>query len=141
VPRRLVKNDILPPLEFSDFEQCRECIKGKYTKQNKKGPASHGWAGRPRSGRESRPKEAVGPSRSGDQPNTPIPLCPPFRTGPTPSPTPPRTTLAPVPSRRHRIPPHLRRRPVTALRPYPAEVDAARAGLATQPSQTAPPYC
>jgi hypothetical protein len=28
---RLVKNDILPSLEFSDFEQCRECIKGKYT--------------------------------------------------------------------------------------------------------------
>jgi hypothetical protein len=33
---RLVKNDILSPLEFSDLEQCRECIKGKYTKQNKK---------------------------------------------------------------------------------------------------------
>jgi hypothetical protein len=33
---RLVKNDIIPPLEFSDFEQCRECIKGKYTKQIKK---------------------------------------------------------------------------------------------------------
>jgi hypothetical protein len=33
---RLVKNDILPPLEFSDFEQCRECIKGKYTKKIKK---------------------------------------------------------------------------------------------------------
>jgi hypothetical protein len=33
---RLVKNDILPPLEFSDLEQCRECIKGKYTKQIKK---------------------------------------------------------------------------------------------------------
>ena len=24
---RLVKNDILPPLEFSDLEQYRECIK------------------------------------------------------------------------------------------------------------------
>jgi hypothetical protein len=33
---RLVKNDILPPLEFSDFKQCRECIKGKYIKQIKK---------------------------------------------------------------------------------------------------------
>jgi hypothetical protein len=33
---RLVKNDILPPLEFSDFEQCREYIKEKYTKQIKK---------------------------------------------------------------------------------------------------------
>jgi hypothetical protein len=32
----LVKNDILPPLEFSDLEQCRECIKGKYTKKIKK---------------------------------------------------------------------------------------------------------
>ena len=33
---RLVKNDILPPLEFSDLEQCRECIKGKYVKKIKK---------------------------------------------------------------------------------------------------------
>ena len=33
---RLVKNDILPPLEFSDLEQCRECIKGKYAKKIKK---------------------------------------------------------------------------------------------------------
>jgi hypothetical protein len=33
---RLVNNDILPPLEFLDFEQCRECIKEKYTKQIKK---------------------------------------------------------------------------------------------------------
>jgi hypothetical protein len=33
---RLVKNKILPPLEFSDLEQCRECIKGKYTKKIKK---------------------------------------------------------------------------------------------------------
>ena len=31
---RLVKNDILPPLEFSDLEQCIDCIKGKYVKQN-----------------------------------------------------------------------------------------------------------
>jgi hypothetical protein len=34
---RLVMNEILPPLEFSDLEQCRECIKGKYTKKIKKG--------------------------------------------------------------------------------------------------------
>ena len=33
---RLVKNDILPPLELSDLEQCRECIKGKYIKRIKK---------------------------------------------------------------------------------------------------------
>ena len=33
---RLVKNDILPPLELSDLEQCRECIKGKYVKKIKK---------------------------------------------------------------------------------------------------------
>jgi hypothetical protein len=33
---RLVKNEILPPLEFSDLEQCRECIKGKYTKKTLK---------------------------------------------------------------------------------------------------------
>jgi hypothetical protein len=33
---RLVKNEILPPLEFSNLEQCRECIKGKYTKKIKK---------------------------------------------------------------------------------------------------------
>jgi hypothetical protein len=30
---RLVKNEILPPLEFSDLEQCIECIKGKYVKK------------------------------------------------------------------------------------------------------------
>ena len=33
---RLVKNEILPPLEFSDLEQCIECIKGKFVKQIKK---------------------------------------------------------------------------------------------------------
>jgi hypothetical protein len=32
----LVKNEILPPLEFSDLEQCIECIKGKYVKKIKK---------------------------------------------------------------------------------------------------------
>ena len=34
---RLVKNEILPPLEFSNLEQCIECIKGKFVKQIKKG--------------------------------------------------------------------------------------------------------
>jgi hypothetical protein len=33
---RLVKKSILPPLEFSDFEQCIDCIKDKYVKQIKK---------------------------------------------------------------------------------------------------------
>ena len=33
----LVKESILPPLEFSDLEQCIDCIKGKYVKQIKKG--------------------------------------------------------------------------------------------------------
>jgi hypothetical protein len=32
---RLVKNEILPPLEFSDLEQCIECIKGKFVKKIK----------------------------------------------------------------------------------------------------------
>jgi hypothetical protein len=32
----LVKQSILLPLEFSDFEQCIDCIKGKYVKQIKK---------------------------------------------------------------------------------------------------------
>ena len=30
---RLVKSEILPPLAFSDLEQCVECIKGKFVKQ------------------------------------------------------------------------------------------------------------
>ena len=34
---RLVKNEILPPFEFSDIEQCIDCIKGKYVKHIKKG--------------------------------------------------------------------------------------------------------
>jgi hypothetical protein len=33
---RLVKNEILPPLEFSDLEQCIEYIKGKFIKKIKK---------------------------------------------------------------------------------------------------------
>ncbi|GJT01405.1 putative RNA-directed DNA polymerase [Tanacetum coccineum] len=34
---RLVKDDVLPNLNFLDFEKCVECIKGKMTKRNKKG--------------------------------------------------------------------------------------------------------
>jgi hypothetical protein len=34
---RLVKESILPPLEFSDLDQCVDCIKVKYVKQSKKG--------------------------------------------------------------------------------------------------------
>jgi hypothetical protein len=34
--KRLVTESILPLLEFSDFEQCIDCIKGKYVKQIKK---------------------------------------------------------------------------------------------------------
>ena len=34
--KKLVKNEILPPLEFSDLEQCIECIKEKYVKKIKK---------------------------------------------------------------------------------------------------------
>jgi hypothetical protein len=30
--QNLIKNDILPPLEFSDIEKCIDCIKGKYVK-------------------------------------------------------------------------------------------------------------
>ncbi|GJS31237.1 putative zinc finger, CCHC-type containing protein [Tanacetum coccineum] len=33
---RLVKDEVLPNLDFSDFEKCVECIKGKMTKGNKK---------------------------------------------------------------------------------------------------------
>jgi hypothetical protein len=33
----LVKNDILPPLEFSDIEKCIDGIKGRYVKEIKKG--------------------------------------------------------------------------------------------------------
>ena len=33
---RLVKESILPHLEFSDLEQCIDCIKGKYVKKIKK---------------------------------------------------------------------------------------------------------
>jgi hypothetical protein len=33
---RLVKTEILPPLEFLDLEQCIDCVKGKYVKKIKK---------------------------------------------------------------------------------------------------------
>jgi hypothetical protein len=33
---RLIKESILPPLEFLDLEQCIDCIKGKYVKKTKK---------------------------------------------------------------------------------------------------------
>jgi hypothetical protein len=33
----LIKNEILLSLEFSDLEQCVDCVKGKYVKQIKKG--------------------------------------------------------------------------------------------------------
>ena len=34
---RLIKNEIMTSLDFSDFTSCVECIKGKYTKVKKKG--------------------------------------------------------------------------------------------------------
>ncbi|KAL4591583.1 hypothetical protein LXL04_004552 [Taraxacum kok-saghyz] len=34
---RLVKDEVLPNLNFSDFEKCVKCMKGKMTKENKKG--------------------------------------------------------------------------------------------------------
>jgi hypothetical protein len=36
---RLIKDDILTPLDFSNLDYCIDCIKGKYTKQVKKGEA------------------------------------------------------------------------------------------------------
>jgi hypothetical protein len=36
---RLIKDDILTPLDFSDSDYCIDCIKGKYAKQVKKGEA------------------------------------------------------------------------------------------------------
>ena len=32
----MIKKSLLPPLEFSDLEQCIDCIKGKYVKKIKK---------------------------------------------------------------------------------------------------------
>jgi hypothetical protein len=40
---RLIKKSILPPLEFSDFEQCINCIKGKFVKQIKKNAKRSAW--------------------------------------------------------------------------------------------------
>jgi len=37
---RLVKNKILPQLDFTDLGICADCIKGKQTKHNKKGAIS-----------------------------------------------------------------------------------------------------
>ena len=34
---RLVKNEILPDLDFTDLNICVDCIKGKQTKHTKKG--------------------------------------------------------------------------------------------------------
>ena len=34
---RLIKNDVLLPLDFSDADKSIDCIKGKYTKTIKKG--------------------------------------------------------------------------------------------------------
>ena len=34
---RLVKNEILPNLDFTDLRVCVDCIKGKQTKHTKKG--------------------------------------------------------------------------------------------------------
>jgi hypothetical protein len=36
---RLIKDDILIPLDFSNLDYCIDCIKGKYTKQVKKSEA------------------------------------------------------------------------------------------------------
>jgi hypothetical protein len=36
---RLIKDDILHPLDFSNSDYCIDCIKGKYAKQVKKGEA------------------------------------------------------------------------------------------------------
>jgi hypothetical protein len=36
---RLIKDDILVPLDFSNSDYCIDCIKGKYAKQVKKGEA------------------------------------------------------------------------------------------------------
>jgi hypothetical protein len=40
---RLVKESILLPLEFSNFDQCIDCIKGKYVKQIKKNTKRSAW--------------------------------------------------------------------------------------------------
>ena len=40
---QLIKKSILPPLEFSDLEQCIDCIKGKYVKKIKKDTKRSTW--------------------------------------------------------------------------------------------------
>jgi hypothetical protein len=52
-------------------EPCTECPGPhlSFICAMRRGHASHGWVVHPRSGHESRPKEAVGPPRSGDQHN------------------------------------------------------------------------
>ena len=40
---RLIKKSILPPLEFSDLEQCIDSIKGKYVKKIKKDAKRSVW--------------------------------------------------------------------------------------------------
>ena len=39
----MIKKSILPPLEFSDLEQCIDCIKGKYVKKIKKDVKWSAW--------------------------------------------------------------------------------------------------
>jgi GAG-pre-integrase domain len=34
--QRLIKNEILTTLDFSDFDNCIECVKGKFIKGNKR---------------------------------------------------------------------------------------------------------
>ena len=38
---RLIGEEILPKLDFSDLDQCVDCIKGKFAKQIKKDGAKH----------------------------------------------------------------------------------------------------
>jgi GAG-pre-integrase domain/Integrase core domain len=40
--QRLIKNEILPTLDFSDFDNCIECVKGKFVKGNKRGAIRSG---------------------------------------------------------------------------------------------------
>jgi transposase InsO family protein len=40
--QRLIKNEILPTLDFSDFDNCIECVKGKFVKGNKRGVIQSG---------------------------------------------------------------------------------------------------
>jgi len=40
--QRLIRNEILPALDFSDFDNCVECVKEKFVKGNKKGATRSG---------------------------------------------------------------------------------------------------